>query len=205
MKNTFYALAIVLMAPLALQAEKGQGDVTIQNCAGAGSVCQQDIRVNAIGDKITLAVAEKDIVNLGLLNSNRTIEVILPKNSGTQSAYRFVPSAGESAGEIVTVLFQNSIIRPGTRLAGKGQIKVYRRFSNDKAATWTEIGNIVFSTPVSSLTDAERTIQVTLKQDGTAVYTSPYTKKSTIFLAGTKDLREAADKEREELARAQTN
>jgi len=203
MKNTLYALGILVMASSALQAEKGQGKVTIQNCTGAGSVCEQT--VNAIGDKITLAIPSQDIVNLGLVSEDRAIEVVLPKNQGTQTAYTFFPSAGEVAGQQVTVLFQNSKIQPGTRLSGKGQVKVYRRFMTDKADAWTEIGNIEFSKPVASLTDAERTIQVTLKSDGTAVYTSPYTKKSTIFLAGTKDLKEAADKEREELARLKTN
>lgn len=191
-------LVITLLAfPCGLFAGNTDNSKTAVQPCGKEAVCDQV--VNAIGDPITIEIPSDKIVSLDKdmkLTEERTFKVELPKEPGTQKAYSFTPTTGESKGQIVMVVFDNIQHKPGTRLFGKSQVKVYRRFADDPKSTWYELGKIEYAGLLNKDVSGPLTADITVKTDGTAVWVNPTTKKPSVFLAGTKDLRPAAAKEK---------
>lgn len=171
----------------------------VLNC-GAGGVCDQV--VNAIGEPIKLNIPEYKIESLGTISSESKVEVTLPKEPGTQTAYSFTPTTGESKGQVVMIVFDNIRQKPGTRLFGKSLIRIYRRFTTDLRSTWYELGKIEYAGLLNKEVEGNLTANITLKTDGTGVYSDPATNKPIIFLAGTKDLSAAAAQEKVEAQKA---
>jgi hypothetical protein len=186
----------LLALPCSVGANSNSEDYSktaVLNC-GAGGVCDQV--VNAIGDQIKLNIPDHKIISLGTISSEKKVEITLPKDPGMQIAYSFTPTTGESKGQVVMILFDNIQQKPGTRLFGKSVIKVYRRFTSDPRSTWYELGRIQYNGLLNKEVLGKFIAQITLKTDGTGVYSDPATNKPIVFLAGTKDLSAAAAQEK---------
>lgn len=166
----------------------------VQNC-GEYSECNQYV-LNAIGQSAKFTIPADKIVALGTITGDKEVTVILPKVPGTQTAYSFKPTSGNSRNQLVTVVFDNKVQLPGTRNFGKTEIKVYRRLAQDPTIKWTEIGNILYPGSIEKDYQGTYDAHITVKADGTAVYWNPTDKKPIIFLAGTKDLSAAAAAEK---------
>ncbi len=188
----FLILATLLITPLAIYAPTDNSKNAVQPC-GAGAACEQTI--NAIADVEIFAIPRDKFTSLGTITEDRTVNVVMPKEPGTQTAYSFIPSTGESKDKVIDIVFAHKIQKPGTRLFGKSVVKIYRRFSTDPKDSMTEIGTI-FLLNKPELDKHEE--HILLKRDGTAVYRNPLTNKPIIFLAGTKDLSAAAAQEKAE-------
>ena len=195
----FLILATLLITPLAIYAPTDNSKTGLQN-VGAGGAGEQTI--NAIADVEIFAIPQDKFKSLGVITADQSVNVDIPKELGTQTAYSFIPSTGESKGKVIDIVFANKTQKPGTRLFGKSVVKIYRRFSTDPKDSMTEIGTITYDGMLNKLAANEFDGRITLKRDGTAVYRNPTTKKPIVFLAGTKDLSAAAAQEKAEEAAA---
>jgi hypothetical protein len=195
MKKLLIALLALPSIALAKEDEPvANKKAAVQNC-GEYSECNQYV-LNAIGQSAKFTIPADKIVALGTIVADKEVTVVLPKVPGTQTAYSFKPSAGNSRNQLVTVLFDNKVQRPGERNFGKTEIKVYRRLPQDPVIKWTEIGNILYPGSIEKDYQGPYDVKITVKPDGTAVYWNPHEKKPMVFLAGTKDLSAAAAAEK---------
>ncbi len=194
-------LITLLAVPCGLLANSDNSKTVLQPC-GQNSQCEQTVVLNAIGETMTLTIPSNQITSLGLITQEKKVTLTLPKEPGTQTAYSFTPTTGESKGQLVTIAFDNKRQRPGTRLAGKTLMRIYRRFASDPAGTWVEIGKMTYAGLLHKELAGDFKADITLKTDGTGVYMDPVKNKPVLFLAGTKDLTGAAAAEKAENAEA---
>jgi hypothetical protein len=148
----------------------------VATCGGPDSSCSAV--VNAIGDVVNIDVSTLAVTALGQIGTDKTIDIELPDTVGTQKVYSLTPTQGESMGKRIYIVLDNIAQRPGSRLAGKTVVKMYRQFEGDKKNQWIEVGKI--ETPAKTLGSAP----VTFKPDGTAVWTNPVTDMHVVFLIG---------------------
>ena len=153
----------------------------VASCTGEGAACRSV--VNAIGDAVTIDVSKYPVTALGTISQDKSIDIDLPQIPGSQKVYSVKFTSGESAGKIIYIVFDNIPTKAGTRLAGKTQIKIYRRFEDQKPNAWTEIGTIE---PNGIVREKDT---VVFKADGTAVWTDRVNNKPVVFLLGKKDLK----------------
>ncbi len=186
MKHTkfLYAGALLgsILTGMALNAETHVTNI-IQYCTGDSAICRQKGRVNAIGDVVNIDVSKYPVKALGKITEEKLMTLALPEKEGEKVIYSFIPTVGDFAGQLVYVVFDYLVARPGSRIAGKSTVMLYRSLEGAKATQWTEIATITMLAKDVKL----QPIEVTVKPDGTGVWIDPQTNKPEIFLIGRKD------------------
>lgn len=133
------------MASLAsLQAGLLDVDLKLQlgvtTCTGGGSNCS--VTINAMGDTIELDVTKLPVKELGTISQDKVIKLALPQEENERVVYSYIPSEGELSGKKIYLTLENRPQAPGTRLAGKTVIKLYRQIEGDKVTQWIDVGEI---------------------------------------------------------------
>ncbi len=165
------------------KAEAKEVKTAVVNC-GAESVGCSAI-VNAMGDPVMIDVSSLKITDLGTIAAEKKVDITLPTEVGTSTAYSLVPSTGESKGVETLVVFENLKQRPGSRLAGQAFIRIARHFKPIAPdSPWIEVGRI----EVQGKKVEQRMVPVTFKTDGSAIWVDPATKEPEVFPITKKDL-----------------
>ena len=182
--SRFFSIVLLSMTGLALHAVAGRDIRTavktaVSTCTGRLSKCIS--KVNAIGDVVVMDVNEEDAEDLGTIEDETTVNFELPQEAGTQMLYSMTPTSGESSDTKIYLLFKNVEQAPGTRLAGKTVILVYRQFEGEDRDEWVEVGIVESNVPLQSA-------EVTLMPDAVAKVANPMEPEETIlFEVGKKD------------------
>lgn len=183
-----------LMGVTALQAG---GNTVVQQfiyCTGLGAICQQQAgKLNAIGDVVHIDTSKYAVTNLGNIAEEKLVTLALPEKQGDKVLYSFTPSTGEFAGKQVFAAFDYLVSRPGTKIAGKIVVMLYRSLEGAKATEWTEIATITLKPKDAGIKAKDlklEPIDVMLKPDGTGVWLNPETGKPEVFLLGKKEFTE---------------
>ncbi len=164
----------------------------VNSCLGPNATCIAQI-LGAPGDTKEFAFDVSTAKPLGPAGKVDTVlkdvSFELPQKPGDKVGYFVTFKKGESAGEKIYILIVNLVPKPGSleALGKKQDIRMYRRFKEETARMWTEVGN--FDPPKEFIGKIGNTT-VTLKPDGIVIWTNPVTKKDTIFFPAKKILKE---------------
>ncbi len=183
--NNIVALIVVLLSSVLITAKSDKSKTAVVSCGAETVECTAV--VNAIGDPIEIDVSKYKVDDLGTITQEKQekkVTVTLPVEPGSQTVYSLTPSIGESKDKKIFIVFDNIKHRPGTRLFGKTQVKIYRRFADEKATQWIEAGKIEVHEKQLPYPETP----ITVKPDGTAVWVNPKTNEPTVFQIGKKDL-----------------
>lgn len=115
--------------------------IGVQTCVGGGTIqCQQSINATDTG-KLTIPVKSLNAQAIDL--SKGTLDLNLPLVPGMKTAYKLVPSTGDSAGKTVYLVFENAVQAAGSKDYGKLIMKVYRHVEGvDIANQFANLGSI---------------------------------------------------------------
>ena len=132
--------------------------------AKKGSTCK--VVLNAVEEGLpTIDLKTMPVKSLGTLAKEIQIDIDLPQKEGDSSIFSFTPTAGDFTGKELYLWIYKAINRPGTRLYGKTQLKIYRFIAGDKPTNWQKMGEFESTLPVESLKSGVATI----KPDGTVL------------------------------------
>ncbi len=186
MKNfkLIYGAALVTSMIMGIEITANTVTNIILQCTGDSQVCTQKAKLNAIGEEVKIDVSKYPPTFLGKISEEEALTLAMPEKQGEMVVYSFIPTAGDFAGQLVYIVFNYLVSRPGTRLAGKSVITAYRRPESAKPTDWTEIATLTFLAKNLKL----EPIKVTLKPDGTAIWINVNTHVPEVFLFGKKDL-----------------
>lgn len=162
----------------------GKGDKTaVVNCGAESVGCIAT--VNAMGDPVMIDISKLTITDLSTITADKKLDVTLPTQVGSSTAYSFTPSTGESKNSKTLVVFENEKQAPGTRLSGKALIRISRHFVPvEEGTSWIEVGRI----EVDGKEVEQKTVPVTFKSDSSAVWVDPKNNEPMVFPLAKKDL-----------------
>jgi hypothetical protein len=186
--SRFFSVALLSAAALSLHATAGRDIRTdVSPKTGVATCTQKDskcaVTINAVGDVVKLDVKTASATDLGTISAETKKTIALPKEGGSNTLYALTPTAGESKGKKIYVVFENKVQPKGSRLFGQTVIMAYRQFEGEKSNQWVEVGRITSNVPLESA-------DVTLMPDGVAKVANPMNPEETIiFNVGKKDFK----------------
>lgn len=107
--------------------------------------------------------------DLGRITITKSATIEVSQEPGQRIAYRFIPTAGLTAGRTINVILENEKQPAGTSKAGLSAINIYTQRPGQPATSWT------LMLKIRDFIDRKATI--TLKEDGTIIASDPRTKK----------------------------
>lgn len=134
----------------------------IANCTGGNNIC--NVTLGAVGETVTLDVTGKPKTDLGTIIKDQVINLDLPKTPDAFKVFTFQPSTGDLAKKKITLLLQNVMQKPGSRLFGNTVFKLSRQVEGDKPTQWIWVADFIMNKE-----EQPTTFPFIVKADGTFI------------------------------------
>ena len=151
MNRTIKSFALILVSSVCTQYVSALFDVDVEvnviqktaiaNCTGGNNIC--NVTLGGVGEVVTLDISGKPIQDLGTFTKEQLINLEIPTVPDTYKIYSFQPSKGALANKKITLLLQNVMQKPGSRLSGNTVFKLSRQVEGDKPTQWMWVADFI--------------------------------------------------------------